>query len=605
MARSRTIGGSGFERDGHFVDCSDEATEKLFKFDQLGRRETTEDLAHGLQAAFADDGVTFATCGSDADGDHPTIAGEGAASREVEFFEALDGTRGRRWIDPQRFGEVAHSPTVTLDQQIERVDLTGVEGRVTLAEQLVAQLVCDCAATQFAPGISDAGENVDVGYRSFYWHRYRSGGWLGGAFHVADASQCPAECRIGSSRFGMIRAVSFRWEGNPMTVRKYSVLLFSVVLSVGAVSTTPASAGTPLPTGVGDFVPTVDVGAALSDLAGVSSTPCTVNSSNIAQLTAGASIVISTEDQTSLYPIVLALKDKTDSLVSMTCTPSLTIVGEETQINGTISNAALDLSGNFTLNCTFKQDLKIQADLSIGSALPKGALLSVRSADKLIPMVCSMVATFTDGTSLSGSVDGTAEVGNEESDACVGDTRSTCVPLAIDARVTITSTTGKLAGYTGKGTYELEPSFTLASLNQSFTQLGSALGKSSVRVFRTSPAVPSNDGSMKINFTRGSTRTDIVYPAVSSNGSSVLGNASLLAAVGPRSAKCSYVVSRGRKSVTLASVKSSAGGVLPTRTVSTKQYNAIRKGLGAKVGTKLNFVVSCGNLRTSQSVTLG
>lgn len=390
-----------------------------------------------------------------------------------------------------------------------------------------------------------------------------------------------------------------------MNVRKFSVLLFSVVLSVGAVSTTPASAGTPLPTGVEDFVPTVDVGAALSDLAGVSATPCTVNSSNITQLAAGSSIVLSAEDPSSLYPIVLALKDKSDSLVSLTCTPSLTIVGEEKQIDGTISNSALGLSGNFTLKCTFKQDLKIQADLSIGSALPKGASLVVRSADKSIPMVCSMVATFSDGTSLSGSVDGAAEVGNEESDACVGDTRLSCVPLAIDARVTITSTTGKLAGYTGKGTYDLEPSFTIASLNQSFTQLSGALGKLSVRAFRTSPAVPSNDGSMKIAFTRGSTRTDIVYPAVASNGSSVLGNASLLAAVGPRSAKCSYVVSRGSKSVTLANVKSSSGGVLPTKAVSTKQYNAIRKGLGAKAGTKLNFVVSCGKLRTSQSVTLG
>jgi hypothetical protein len=39
--------------------------------------------------------------------------------------------------------------------------------------------------------------------------------------------------------------------------------------------------------------------------------------------------------------------------------------------------------------------------------------------------------------------------------------------------------------------------------------------------------------------------------------------------------------------------------------VTKKQYDTIRKTLGAKPGTALTLVVACGKTRATQSVTLG
>jgi hypothetical protein len=103
----------------------------------------------------------------------------------------------------------------------------------------------------------------------------------------------------------------------------------------------------------------------------------------------------------------------------------------------------------------------------------------------------------------------------------------------------------------------------------------------------------------------GSPRIDIAYPVVAADGSSNLAAGSLIAATGPRKAKCSYAVARGKKSVTLASFVSSSTGVMPTHAVTKKGYDSVRKTLAAKPGTTLSVVVVCGKTRATQSVTLG
>ena len=390
-----------------------------------------------------------------------------------------------------------------------------------------------------------------------------------------------------------------------MFVRRV-VLVFGVVCAgLVASQVTSVSASSPLPVGAGDFVPTIDLGSALADLSNIPSTTCKVGSSNISELPVGEALTLPASDLMKALAVANAMKAKSDSLVALACSASMTIAGQEKEVTGTIANAVLGLSGTFALKCTFKQDLRVDADLSMGLALPRGAAVSVRSADKTIPVTCSMAATFTDGTSVTGSVDGTAEVGSLKSDSCVGDTQVSCMPLAISAKVTVTSTTGKLAGYTGSGTYDLKPSFTLPTLNSNLSQLQSAIGKSSVRAFRTAFSAASREGSMRIAFTPGVARTDIVHPAVATDGSSVFGVGSLMAAVGPRSTKCTYAVARGRRTVTLATVTSSSTGIMPTQSVSKKQYDAVRKGLGAKSGSTLTFVAACGKVRATQAVRLG
>lgn len=390
-----------------------------------------------------------------------------------------------------------------------------------------------------------------------------------------------------------------------MIVRRVLFGFGLVAAGVVASGVTTVSASAALPSGAGDFVPTIDVGAALADLSNVPSTSCKVGSSNISELGVGDALTLPASDLIKALAVANGLKGKSDSLVALSCSASMTIAGQEKVITGTIANASLGLTGSFVLKCTFKQDLRIEADLSMGLALARGAAVAVGSADKTIPVTCSMAATFTDGTSVAGSVDGVADVGNLKSDSCTGDTQVSCMPLAISAKVTVTSTTGKLAGYTGSGTYDLKPSFTLPALNSNLSQLQSAIGKSSVRAFRTALSVNSNEGAMRIAFAPGTTRTDIVHPAVAGNGSSTFGTGSLMAAVGPRSTKCTYAVARGKKTVTVSTMKSSASGVMPTQTVSKKQYDAVRKGLAAKAGTILTFVAACGKVRATQNVTLG
>ena len=93
----------------------------------------------------------------------------------------------------QGVGEVAHTPTVAFNEQVESVDLAGVEGRFALAEQLVADRGPGRSASQFTPRISDARDDIDVGDRSHSARRIggdgRFGQAVGGAAHERNASE--------------------------------------------------------------------------------------------------------------------------------------------------------------------------------------------------------------------------------------------------------------------------------------------------------------------------------------------------------------------------------------------------------------------------------
>ena len=93
----------------------------------------------------------------------------------------------------QRIGKVAHAPTVAFDEQIERVDLTGVKGRFAFAEQLVADRGPGRSASQFTPRKGDARNDVDVGNRWQSARRIggdgRFGQAVGGAAHERNASE--------------------------------------------------------------------------------------------------------------------------------------------------------------------------------------------------------------------------------------------------------------------------------------------------------------------------------------------------------------------------------------------------------------------------------
>ena len=393
-----------------------------------------------------------------------------------------------------------------------------------------------------------------------------------------------------------------------MKIRKVFLPAIVGLLCLGTLAPSSTLASATLPTGAGDFVSTINLGSTLAELAQVGSTQCSIVSTNVAALPVGDTLAVPVEPMKGLA-LVNGLKSRSDSLVTMSCAQSISMAGTERIIPGTITSEALSLSGTFTLACTFQENIKVVAELTAGLQLAKGVTVIVKSADKAIPMVCSMSATFPDGTSMSGTVDGLAKVGSAESDACVGDTQLSCVPLAIEANVKVTSTMGKLSGYSGSGVYSLAPSFTIAKLNDELGLLKSSIGKSSVtvlsaRVGRLVPRTAQTTGKMSINFARGASRTDIVHPAVK-DGTSTLGVGSYLAAAGPRASKCSFSVTRGKKSFALAAVSTSATGITPTKTVTAAQYGRLKKALAAKAGTALKLGVVCGTTKSSQTIRLG
>jgi len=396
-----------------------------------------------------------------------------------------------------------------------------------------------------------------------------------------------------------------RKKGGAMRVVTGFIVAAGFIATIASGAQQAGASAAPLPAGAGDFVPTVDFGTALKDLVSLSSTPCKVSQSNVSELPTGDTLTLPATDLMKALAIGNAIKAKSDSLVAMSCTAGLSLAGTEKSISGTITNATLGLSGTFALKCQFKQDLKATADLSIGMALARGASLEVKSGDSTIPMTCAMSASLSDGTSMSGVVEGAAKVGTINSDACTGDTQRSCVPLSISATVTVTSTSGKLGGYVGSGTYDLKPSFTIPPLNDNLGQFLSLLGKSSVMASSVRPRVASNAGSMKINFTPGAARTEIVYPVVAATGTSTLAAGGYFAATGPRSTNCLFSVAKGKKSYVFAKVKSASDGSTPTKTLTSGQYGAIKKQLGAKPGAALKMTVACGSAKASQSVTLG
>jgi hypothetical protein len=75
---------------------------------------------------------------------------------ETELLEPLHCTRRSGRIDPESFGEVAHSPFGLLHEEIECVHLTDLEGVFANAEEMLDEPAHGCTASHFAPGATDA-----------------------------------------------------------------------------------------------------------------------------------------------------------------------------------------------------------------------------------------------------------------------------------------------------------------------------------------------------------------------------------------------------------------------------------------------------------------
>ena len=379
------------------------------------------------------------------------------------------------------------------------------------------------------------------------------------------------------------------------------LLLLASTTGVATAQVTTSS--TALPAGAGDFVPTIDLSADLASLVNVVSSPCTVSESNISVMPVGGTLTLPPTDIAQFLSALTAIKAKADSRVALSCSPELKMSGEERTISGTVTNAALSLSGSFTLKCIFQESLSAKANLSFGLGVKGLMQLDVVSASVAMPMTCAMSMSLGGGTTVAGTVDGLAKIGSTVSQSCTGSTLESCVPLSVDAKVSVTSATGKFAGLVGTGTYSFTPSFTVPSLNGNLGLLTGQLKSSSVRASRAVVRTTNTSGSMSIDFAAGKAKTEILHPVVSSSGSSSFGKGLRYGAVSTPKDKCIFTAVKGKKKFSFPALTAASNGATASKVVTAAQSKAMAKALGIKANAAFSLQAKCGKTITTQTVT--
>jgi len=374
-----------------------------------------------------------------------------------------------------------------------------------------------------------------------------------------------------------------------------AAVLVSALLTGGAVSAVDA-----LPAGYGDFVPEVDFGPAMSSLVNIGTTPCVVKSSNVSSLPAQTKMDLPPADLVQFIGVLSQMKTDSSSLVAFDCTPTVNFTASEKSVTGTVANKALGLTGSFLLKCSFKQSITIAASLEIGMALQGGSQMSVSPTNSIVPISCGFRIVLSDKTTMNGTVEGSATIGATAS--CVGSSDKSCVGIAANAQVIVTSATGKLKGYVGSGTYTFQDAFTLPKLNDSLGQAGFLLGKSSVRALRYSPKVAGIAGALNIAFVPGASKTEILYPAVVAGAKSSFGKNATYGAVSAPGAKCTFTAVSGKRQFVLPSVAANAQGATATKTLTSAQATAMAKSLRLKEGSAIVLRAKCGAATTNQNV---
>ena len=377
----------------------------------------------------------------------------------------------------------------------------------------------------------------------------------------------------------------------------------AIIASLSVGSANSAGALDALPPGYSDLVPEVDFGPAMSSLVNIGSTPCTVKSSNVSALPVETKIDLPPSDLMQFAGALGTMRSSSSSLVTLDCVSNLQFDGTEKVITGTVTNTALNLKGTFSLKCSFKQSLAVSASLSFGMAVKGGAQLSINPTTVVIPISCGIRIEMSDGTTVTAAVEGSAGAG--ETAPCEGATDRSCVGIVADTKVNVTSATGALKGYVGSGTYSFQDSFTLPSINENLGQVGSLLGKSSVRAYRSVPQATGNAGVMKIAFVPGTAKTEILYPAVAAGTKTIFGKNATYAAVSSPKAKCVFTAVKGAKQFALPALTANAQGATTTKKLTATQATKMSKALGVKTGSAYVLRAKCGSATTNQNVVYG
>jgi hypothetical protein len=194
---------------------------------------------------------------------------------------------------------------------------------------------------------------------------------------------------------------------------------------------------------------------------------------------------------------------------------------EPQEISGTISNPAMSeflgtSSGAINMFCDIDASPNVTIQMRFGGAVPGGADVTAIGADSRIPFVCNMLMIFEgeETSLLMGSVDGALEIFNpfNSTSLCNRTRVISCVAIRLqDAKVEITSASGKFKGYVGTGAFSFQNQFTLPSIDS----LLSMAGVSPARLSDTKLAASKRTGRnalIWLELEPGRNRASIVHP---------------------------------------------------------------------------------------------
>ena len=148
------------------------------------------------------------------------------------------------------------------------------------------------------------------------------------------------------------------------------------------------------------------------------------------------------------------------SSVTLACQPAIAVDASVQQVTGTFAVPSKGIAdGVITANCSAKAGISANAALTVGLGVPGLIAVNVSAAGAPLPIGCDFLGeSAKTGTRVTGTIAGFAQI--------TGMCSSACVALSLSAEAIITSTTGVLAGQTGRGTYEYRDAFELPALTE-------------------------------------------------------------------------------------------------------------------------------------------
>jgi len=268
------------------------------------------------------------------------------------------------------------------------------------------------------------------------------------------------------------------------------------------------------------------------------------------------------------------------NVVSLECKPTLAVEGKVVTLTGTAKSDSLGFSdGVFNLKCSFRSNLSVTVSIDAGLKVP--TLIAMKNlVSSQLPVACSFTATSAaKGASLSGTIEGLANVGTAASKQCAATTVA-CVPFSLDSvNVIITDTTGSLDGLVGSGTYSYADTFQLTDITgmvDKFTATKKALGLG----IRNRPQAVADTAAMKLTFAEGSGKSTILRPApLKAGGQGIVTAGEGVHVVTVAGAKCSVTLANGAKKSTVTTT-AGADGVAVIDYSATK-LKAAAKRIGA------------------------